>query len=57
MGGTTNAYRLLYLALESSETYEFTPGAPLTLAGSVAINALTTTATTVNVMLIGREEV
>jgi hypothetical protein len=60
IGGTTDPYKVAYIGLEANETYELTPGVPFVLytnASTSALNAVTTTASKVNIVLIGMSEV
>lgn len=56
-GGTTDAHRVLFVALEAFETYEFSPKLPIVLTAGTSLLGLTTTASKVNVRLTGREDV
>lgn len=55
--GTADANRFVKIALAANETFEFAPKVPLVLEGSDTLQAKTTTASKVNVILIGREEI
>ena len=54
--GSTAAYRFLSISLAPGETFEWSPKTPLCLAGSEAIQGLSTTASKVNITLEGRSE-
>lgn len=55
--GTTSAHIIDRIALEPNETYENAPKVPICLYDGAAISAKTTTASTVNIRITGREEV
>lgn len=55
--GSATANRFLNISLVANETYEFAPKVPLVLEGGETLQGLTTTATTVNIKVYGREEV
>jgi len=54
--GSTDAARLLYITLDSSETYEFSPKVPLVLEGGQTLQGETEAASEINILIYGREE-
>jgi hypothetical protein len=56
LNGTADANRIIDITLTANETFEFAPKLPLVLAGSQTLQAKTTTASKVNIFVIGREE-
>ena len=55
--GTTTAHRRDCVVLQANATYEFSPKLPLVLNGGETLSGETTTASKVNVEVIGREEI
>jgi len=55
IGGTTDPYKIAYIGLEANETYEFSPAVPFVLYDNI-IYGVTTTASKVNVRMMGRQE-
>lgn len=51
-----NTGRILYVTLDSSETYEFSPKVPLTLEGSQTLRANASANSVINTLIFGREE-
>ena len=52
-----NTGRVLYIALDSSETYEFSPKVPFTLEANQTLQANASENAVVNTLIFGREEV
>ena len=52
-----NTGRILYITLDGSETYEFSPKVPLTLEGSQTLRANSSANSVVNTLIFGREEI
>jgi hypothetical protein len=52
-----NTGQILYVTLDSSETYEFSPKVPLALYGSDTLRANASANSVVNVLIFGREDV
>jgi hypothetical protein len=53
---SANTGRILFIALDASETYEFSPKVPLTLYGSDTLQANASANSVVNTIVYGREE-
>jgi hypothetical protein len=51
-----NTGRILYVTLDASETYEFSPKVPLTLEGSQTLRANASANAVINTLIFGREE-
>jgi hypothetical protein len=51
-----NSGRILYVTLDASETYEFSPKVPLVLEGSDTLQANASANSVVNTIVFGREE-
>jgi hypothetical protein len=56
VNGDTDADRILYITLDPSETYEFSPKVPLTLEGDETLEGEAENADEVNIIALGREE-
>ena len=54
--GSTAAARILYIALDGNETYEFSPKVPITLAGAETLQGEATASSEINILIYGREE-
>lgn len=53
---SANTGRILFIALDASETYEFSPKVPLTLYGSDTLQANASSNSVVNTLVFGRQE-
>lgn len=51
-----NTGRILYISLDSSETYEFSPKVPFTLESNQTLRANASGNAVVNTLIFGREE-
>jgi hypothetical protein len=51
-----NTGRILFVTLDSSETYEFSPKVPLTLYGQDTLRANASANAVINTLVFGREE-
>ena len=51
-----NTGRILFIALDGNETYEFSPKVPLTLYGADTLRANSSANAVVNLLVYGREE-
>ena len=52
-----NTGRILFIALDASETYEFSPKVPFTLEANQTLRANASANAVVNTLIFGREEV
>lgn len=52
-----NSGRILFVTLDASETYEFSPKVPLVLYGDDTLQANATANSVINTIVFGREEV
>ena len=52
-----NTGRILYVTLDSSETYEFSPKVPFTLEANQTLRANASANSVVNTLIFGREEI
>lgn len=52
-----NTGRILYISLDGSETYEFSPKVPFTLEANQTLRANSSANSVVNTLIFGREEV
>ena len=57
INGTADADRVLYITLDSSETYEFSPKVPLVLEGAQTLQGEASVADKANIVIFGREEI
>lgn len=51
-----NTGRILFVTLDASETYEFSPKVPLTLYGSDTLQANASSNSVINTIVFGRQE-